>query len=463
MNKLCDMSYAELNDKLLNDFYNVFFFEKWKNCDSSNGFDLELIFSPKCNLKCEYCYINKNNENIYFQTPWNEEKTLHNVDVLLNWLYKNSYNPTLHIFSGELFAQESGWKLIEKILHFYETHNDKPVPDKIIIPTNATFLRNEELQKRMDKICSDFGEIGIDLLLSFSFDGLHADSITRKYKADIDIPLKQDIDQHYYDMLFAYMRDHGFLPHPMISPENVHVWKDNFLWFAEMHEKYNMPLNTLYLLEVRNANWTPTTIGYFREFLQFLMDYWWERVDHEPDRFISYMCDRNSRKGISGGNNILRNNFYTGGASCQSSCVISNQMMVRMSDLALFPCHRLLYPELQMAHFEKQEDGDLILKNDSIELNIGIHSFSPSSLPLCTTCMLNHMCVTPCYGSNYEITKDMFTPIPSVCQLEYVKVKTILEKLIEYDAYELFLDRTESPLALKIDQFVNSEIKEKKE
>lgn len=466
MNKPCDISsYADLNDKLVYDFYDAYFFQKWKNGrEEADGYDLELIFSPKCNLKCEYCYIHRNNENIYFRKPWVLANNIHNVELLLNWLYNNDYAPSLHIFSGELFAQEAGYQLIETILKFYQEHDDKPMPPAIVIPTNATFLKDESLANRVHDFHVKFSELSIDFLLSYSFDGLYADQITRKYKTDLDYNLHQELDQSYYETVFENMKEHGYLPHPMVSPENIHIWKENFMWFKEMFEKHDIALESLYLLEVRNKNWTAEKIQELVSFIEFLMDFWWESYDHDAEKFVDFLLSAKKEKGVSGGNNILKNNFYSQGTSCQSGCSISNYMMVNLNDLSIVPCHRLMYPELTMAHFEEQEDHSLVLKSDNTELNIGIHSFSPSSLPLCSTCIINHLCCTPCYGSNYETTKDMFTPIPSVCQMEYAKVRAILSKLLEYDkAYETFLDKFSTPMVLKIRHFVKTEIKEIKE
>jgi len=50
------------------------------------------------------------------------------------------------------------------------------------------------------------------------------------------------------------------------------------------------------------------------------------------------------------------------------------------------------------------------------------------------------MCIHGCLGSQYEVTKELFTPIPSVCNLEFIKIITILKKLKEFNALDNFLD-----------------------
>jgi hypothetical protein len=68
---------------------------------------------------------------------------------MCKWLADNDYTPGLDIFSGELFAQESGFKLIESLIKFYKTIPlEKRIP-YINIPTNFTFLNSEKLTERM--------------------------------------------------------------------------------------------------------------------------------------------------------------------------------------------------------------------------------------------------------------------------------------------------------------------------
>lgn len=465
MTQLCNLTSQELNNVTFNKFLNSYLFSHWKNHNgenpSSGSWRLEIIFSPKCNLKCEYCYVNRNNENIYFNTPWDTDLVIKNTKLLLNWLYENDFNPELDIFSGELFAQESGFQLLETILEFYQIHNDKSHPPAIIIPTNGTFLKDEKLSNRVHNLVQEFKKLDINIHLSFSFDGFYADAITRKYKCNLDYELDQPLDQDYYDTLFTFMKDHDFLSHPMVSPENVHVWKQNYLWFMDMYEKYGLSPRTMYLLEVRNNNWDKKSVQDLSEFLNFIMDYWWEKTNHNSKEFLQYLLEADGNKGISAGNNILVNNLFGPQRNSGPSCTLGSHLMIRVSDLTIFPCHRLLYPELDIAHFEETEDGKLNLICDNIELGICTFSFSPYDLPVCSTCAIRGLCCTPCYGSQYETNKELFTPIPTVCCMEYAKIKTILEKIIDFGIYYEFLDQLEQKYRINIHNFVQNELKEK--
>jgi len=42
----------------------------------------------------------------------------------------------------------------------------------------------------------------------------------------------------------------------MIYSNMIEYWSDNFLWFMRNYVKYGIPLNNLYLLEIRNVEWS---------------------------------------------------------------------------------------------------------------------------------------------------------------------------------------------------------------
>ena len=111
------MTYQEENNILLNKTYEEYFYNNWKNKESPKS--IEFIFSPYCNLKCKYCYLNHHYDEQFPLQDFNAEKSIDNALKICQWLVRNHYTPTLNIFSGELFAQESGFKLLEKILDFY--------------------------------------------------------------------------------------------------------------------------------------------------------------------------------------------------------------------------------------------------------------------------------------------------------------------------------------------------------
>ena len=432
-------NYQELNDNLLTTLLNDIFFEDWKKpCPSTN---LEIIFSPNCNLKCKYCYIARNNKGIYTEHfPFNAKIAIQNTIILLNFLDKHNLHPDIDIFSGELFAAESGFQLLEAMLEFYKTHpNNKP--RYIMIPTNGTFIQEDILKERIINLQKEFDNIEIHLTLSISIDGYYADNITRVYKKDVQFNLQKDytLSQEFYDKIYSFMQETNSLPHPMVAAETIEHWKDNFEWFKQMHKKYQIDIKHLYLLEVRNANWTKEKIEYFIDFINYLMDEAYYNIfNQDKDMFLKFLWGDESVTPLPGWN-ILSSHLREPRSG--ASCTIGKHLMIRISDFTIFPCHRLLYPHFKWGTMEFNENYELTLHSDNIELATTIIGVTPSRQPICNQCLIYPFCYQGCYGSQYETTCDIFTPIPSVCNLLYAKLITILRKVKEYGILNDYIEK----------------------
>lgn len=153
-------------DNLLNDY----FYSKFLN--SSHLHSLELIISPKCNLCCSYCYLQKHKSELFCDNTTN---VINNLKLVLNWLSKNQFKPSLELFSGELFAQSLGYEVLETILEYeQQLPSDYRIP-QIIIASNFTFLCSDELTNKVDNLRNEFEKIGIMMRLSASVDGKYVE------------------------------------------------------------------------------------------------------------------------------------------------------------------------------------------------------------------------------------------------------------------------------------------------
>lgn len=453
--ELAEMSYQELNDYTFEHFLNSYFYKDWQNENPQNH--LEIIFSPKCNLKCSYCYMNKYSSKTFPDHMFDAQLSIENSIKILDWLGKNNCAPPIEIFSGELFAQSGGYDLMEAFLNFFEKHPNYKRPPYIIVPTNGTFLHSESLTDKIEEYMEKFKSYNCPLILSFSTDGLLLEENVRNYKFDLDLDESLNLprDQNYYDKMFSFMVKHRMCVHPMVYSKDAHKWIDNFNWFMEMYEKYNLPWWNLYLLEVRNYDWTKQNVEDFSKFLEYLMDYAWEKLEHNKDLYIDWLTTGPGQNDkICAGFNILFNTFAK--SATGSRCAIQNQLTIRASDLTVFPCHRLMYPGLEIGTY----DENFHFNSKQTELGIGIFSFDPMEQNVCATCAIKHLCPTQCFGSQFETNKDMFTPIPSVCYLNFMKVKTILKKLDELDLVERFASALKGDERAELWQFYNNEIKE---
>lgn len=284
-----------------------YYYNDWEKEKPNTG--LEIIFSPKCNLKCEYCYVKNYYHSTFPDTLFETSKAIKNIIEYLDWLGRKNYNPNIEIFSGELFAQKAGYELIEEMLNFYNKTPQYRKPNEIIIPTNGTFIFSQKYTKKIEGYIQDFKKIGINFLLSFSIDGLLLEDNVRSYKKNLDLDENINLlrNQDFYDNLFAFMKKYNFFIHPMVSPEGISKWKDNFLWIQNMYKKYEFNWEDLYLLEVRNYNWTEEKIKEYCNFIEFLMDYAWDFCEKDKEKFLKWMFVKNN---VAAGFNILSNTIH---------------------------------------------------------------------------------------------------------------------------------------------------------
>ncbi|MHA1290510.1 MAG: hypothetical protein ACTSPB_24265, partial [Candidatus Thorarchaeota archaeon] len=130
------MNYQEEHDALIENFLNRSFYRAWKHPEIEyleNFRSLELILNYRCNLACQYCYVNRYREDLYPKELYeDEEKILKNVNLIIDWMLKNNYQPKYELFSGEALVQRIGHKVLELLI---ERIGEAGHRGPIIIPT----------------------------------------------------------------------------------------------------------------------------------------------------------------------------------------------------------------------------------------------------------------------------------------------------------------------------------------
>lgn len=407
------MTHNEENNILFNSFLKDYFWEPFRKGEKG----VELIISPECNLACAYCYINKYASKIFESSIFENSNVLSNLDKILNWMDINKFVCPIDIFSGELFAQEIGYQVLERIYEFYK---DKEVKiGGITIPTNFTFISSEECTKRIENLLKRFDEIGIRVYLSPSFDGKYMEN-NRPYKKDLDIELDKPRDDDYYDKVFQFSKKYGCGFHPMLYAKGIENWIQNFEWFQQMMLKHGIDWSNIYLLQVRNDGWTEQQNRDLYKFIQYIIDFAFEKCDKNIEKFIRFLLDGQH------GFNILSEPISEHNRGI--GCSIQTSFGIRVSDLKQFPCHRLMYPNFQIGQLV-DDKNTLKYETKNAELGLAVYGFSIKSQPVCIKCPINKICIGGCLGSQYETNKEMFSPIKSVCSNSWWLMKAITDGL----------------------------------
>lgn len=408
------MTYQEENNKLMEAFLERTFFKGYEHPElkeTENFRNLELFFNDKCNLACKYCYLQKFGKELYPQNIQETSQILKNLEMTLDWLISKNYAPeSIELFSGEVFIQDSAWTAMNMILDKFANAEKKP--RVLVVPTNFTFLLSEELTKRVETLLQKSRDVGLPIGLSASFDGKYCES-NRPFKNGKEIR-----DDDYYDKAFQFCKKWGTGFHPMVYSEHIADWKQNWIWFQKNFQKHQLSWKNIYLLEVRNVEWTEEQIKDFGEFVEFLIHWTYQYpCGGDADAFLEFLFD--------GGFNMLRNPLTTIGRGI--GCSIQSALVLRLGDMSLVPCHRTSYSPMNFGRLKVEDDKIVGVEAKNVDLMTAIYSFDASTQPYCEQCLLKSTCSFGCLGSQLEVTGELFTPVPTVCQLQYVKVSSMIK------------------------------------
>lgn len=416
------MIYKEENEKLFNDIIDTFFLEKFKK--SSFERHLEIILSPKCNLKCKYCYVNRYYDKIFNFKDGDQNKILNNLQVVLDWYTNNDFICNIEIFSGELFAQELGFLAMDMI---YDHFKDKvKKPKKILIPSNFTFLHSDDLTIRVENIINKFSIIGIDVILSCSFDGLYCQK-NRPKKEDLDIEIPFIQDNIFIEKMFRFCKKNQFLFHPMIYYDEIDSWIDNFNWFQDNFKKYDFEYNSLYLLAVRNDGWTRDKCIKLYDFIKYIIKDSWNHYEQDFNKYKKFLFEEP-------GNGLNLITSYLTDNSNGITCTVQSDLAIKVLDLSIYPCHRQIYQNMRLGTLQ---DNSFINCNPSLAASYW--GYNKSTCFKCIDCPIKVNCGGQCLGSSYETNLNSFNPIDSVCRMQFYSTKAIVDGLKDIGIYDQIL------------------------
>lgn len=378
--------------------------------------NLELSFSSECDKACYYCYIKKYGDILYPSTP--TDQILNNLKIFLNHCYEANYTfGKIDIFSGEFFALPYWEDVLQIILNSkFNNYNS------VMIPTNFSFV-DKGLTDKINSYIKAFGTKGKCLNLSCSIDSFE-DSHTR--------PNVNGTKTNINNILEAIKTLNAGM-HPMVSPKFLENYKENTDFWINAAIKLNrMPM----FLEVRNDFWDNSSIELMQKFMEYL-------ASEMIDKLFKDDMDLFAKTFFNHGYDYYRYDCFLltfPRQTARMSCSFQQTIFVRMSDLALIPCHRMGYPQFVYGKFLKDKTGKLTYEATNLDFHILATKFNPtSSMPKCTECSIKSFCIKGCMGSQFEVNGDPFIPINSVCSLEKAKYATLHKIAKKYNLYEVYL------------------------
>lgn len=402
---------------------------------------IEVYLTSDCNLGCTYCYLNRHENKLYPPEIRDPDTIINNLGILIDWLIDNKLTPNFEFYSGSPLSSELGFRALDTIYNKYSIVGLELRPASLIVPTNYSFLLRDDLTERVYNTIDKIESLEIKIVLSASVDGKYMDKINRPFrdfkrvleaKSDLYRPETDIRDDLYYKKLFDFNVKYDFGFHPMLYSHGIEKWKDNFLWFQNMFEKYNIPFYQIYILEVRNEEWSQKQLEYYSEFIDFLIKWTWEnKVDRNIEKFMQFLFTER-------GYNILTNSIYK--RSRGTSCGLQTTMYVRAGDLAIVGCHRQSYNGYEFGKFIVENDKIVDIEAKNIEFALAMAQVSIDTLPYCERCPLKSVCMGTCNGASLEYMGDSFTPMPIVCELVYRKTIQLIKSLKDINVYDEFLN-----------------------
>lgn len=420
----------------------------------SKGAFTEIIANPGCNQQCEYCYIHRYGKELF---PMNErqpkEIQVKHFSMLLDYFIKHKvFVPRWEIYGGDLFHDGIFWDLLDVFVEKYDyIYSIEPSLFKkfganreghieIIVPNNMSYFESLEQKEKLFKRYEDLRDNHrITLGFSWSTDGKYA----------VDSREKKDLSDEYWNGMLAFCKSILAGLHPMISPENVKNWCENYDWWLEVHEKFGFHDEPYHfqppMLEVRNAEWTSENLTDYMKLLKHIFDI-----------RLNKFCDGDIKKMAhhyfigDGSDNNLPHLFQMDpllipvgirkGMAESLCCSMQEQMHINLSDLAIVPCHRLAYEQFRGGYFEYNDTEITGLIPKNVSFYITAKTFTTPMLPKCFNCEWKHCCMNSCLGANFEYSGEPFLVPEPVCNLLKVKYSFIIKLLNETGVLQCALD-----------------------
>lgn len=401
---------------------------------------LEIFITNTCNQSCEYCYLIKN-KGLYPENARDPELILNNLKLLYDYILENNYHiPLADVFTGEIWHSQLGVDFLDITLQYLKKGMRI---DQFLIASNCSFVYNSKTRNKIQYYINEFKLYGSYIIFSISIDG--------KIIEEQERPLNNGMikNDDYYDEIFLFAKYNGYNFHPMVAPNSVKYWIKNYEWWKEQYNKWDLDIDTIMMLEVRNASWTEENIQDYLMFLNYLIEDFLKRKCNNDSKLLG-----NVIVGVRNPKNVQLTGYVPwvlGEADDFLGCSVSENFTVRLGDLAICPCHRTAYNKYLYGKFIVKDNKivDIEANNPQMAIKI-LFGNSKSILNRCDTCILKDYCLKFCLGSSLESLGDPFIPDNNICTLFNSKYNFLIKKYKELGIIDYY--KTITPIELGYDK-----------
>jgi uncharacterized protein len=338
-----------------------------------------LSITQRCNLACDYCYIQKNNTVMNIST----------AKKIINFIYENAQiNEIIDVgfFGGEPFLE---FNLLKEITDLIQTHKSFDLNRVIIsVTTNGTIFSQEILDFLIER----------KIVLCISCDGpsiVHDASRHFPDGSGSSIIVEKNIVQ----ALNTFPR----LPiNTVYSPENLHLLPEVVDYLS------SLGIRTIYLSPNISAQWTKREAEMFPYIYDKIGNKYMDYYREGKPRYISLI---DSKIAV-----ILR-----GGYKSLEKCRVGTGEFAFAPSGNIYLCERLIGSDNGKAHCIGNINEGLIPKvNFTTELNVSNVTVNAE----CQICGLKNYCMNWCGCTNYSSTGCYNTVAPYICASEKASINT---------------------------------------
>ena len=184
-------------------------------------------------------------------------------------------------------------------------------------------------------------------------------------------------------------------------------------------------------MNARSVIWNKESLLNLRHFVSYVIDRSYGEFSNTADFF-----DFLNKNCISIINLIHKYDLGT-------YCDLQNSFSVRLRDLKLLNCSNITRAGYSACDLMFNKDNDIDCKLENPYLYMFSHSFDSMSGNKCCDCPINALCNGYCLSTNFNINRDFFTPVDTICNIEYYRVFSVCKSLHSKGILESYIKHVE--------------------